>query len=132
MPDDFDHLIKTLQHVKALRTLPTLTPPSPRPRRHVRARLLVPLRDRPRARLPSLAHVLERPGHVRWAMVCDQCGILWTGRVHKIVLPSPLQRTLTVLRVPCPVCWALAWAEADQATRAAWTRVPSWLRPTAR
>jgi len=132
MPDDFDHLIATLQRRGIVRTLRPLDP-SPRPRRRkIRPRAFVPIPDPPRARLPSLEHALRRPRQRRWAMACDLCGVVWVGRVMDTTLPASALATLAVIRVPCPVCWALAWAEADQATRAAWTRVPAWLRPRAR
>ena len=89
--------------------------------------------DPPRMHPPSLEHALRRSGQTRWSYHCTTCGVRWIGRVHHTrTKPAAVLATLAVIRVPCPVCWALAWASGDQATRAAWTRVPAWLRPRTR
>src|SRR5215467_2143911 len=120
MPNDFDHLIGTLKRLKIVRSLPTLAP-QPRPRHPIRPRLQASVVDRPRVRLPSLAHALRRRNQRRWTYRCEVCGVSWIGRVLDTKnVPAPALATLAVLRVPCPVCWALAWASGDQATRAAW------------
>ena len=132
MPNDFDRLIGTLKRLKVVGTLKTLAP-VPRPRRYIRPRLEGSVVDRPRVRLPSLEHALRRRNQARWTYRCEVCGVTWIGRVLDTKdVPASVLATLAVIRVPCPVCWALAWASGDQATRAAWSRVPAWLRPRAR
>jgi len=132
MANDFDRLIGTLKRLKIVGTLPALAP-TPRPRRRIRPRLQGSLVDRPRVPPPSLEHALRRRNQVRWHSRCESCGVTWIGRVLDTKdVPAPVLATLAVLRVPCPVCWALAWASGDQATRAAWSRVPAWLRPRTR
>jgi len=79
---------------------------------------------------PTLADALApRGGAVRWSGSCRRCGVAWRGVVRDAGHPSAVLATLAVLRVPCPVCWALAWPALDQATRAGWSAVPSWLTP---
>jgi len=132
MPTDFDRLIGTLKRLKIVRSLPALAP-RPRPRRRIRPRLHGSVVDRPRVSPPSLEHALRQRNQARWHYRCEVCGITWVGRVLDTKdVPSSVLATLAVLRVPCPVCWALAWASGDQATRAAWSRVPAWLRPRMR
>jgi len=133
MADDFDHLIRTLRRLDIVGTLASFTP-SPRPRRKLRSRSAVRIPDRPRAPvLPTLEHALRRRGQVRWFYHCTRCGVQWTGRIRQTKQhTASTLATLAVIRVPCPVCWALAWSEGDQATRDAWTAVPAWLRPRAR
>src|SRR5262245_15133104 len=133
MPNDaFTRLISTLKRHKLVHSLPTLAPLPPR-RRAVRPRLHVTVEDRPRINPPSLEHALRQPNQLRWHYRCHTCGVVWEGRVLDTEdAPASHLATLAVLRVPCPVCWALAWASGDQATRKAWARVPAWLRPRAR
>jgi hypothetical protein len=125
---DFRRLISTLKRLEIVRTLPTFTP-SPRPRRRLRPRSLVPVRDRPRARLPVLEHALREPQAVRWRARCARCGVSWRGAVLDTTQPAAVLATLAVMRVPCPVCWARTWASTDQATRDAWAAVDSWIVP---
>jgi hypothetical protein len=115
-------LVRTLKRFKLLRM------PDKRRGRYV-PRALAPIPDVPRVPVPFLADALRSPGQVRWLATCATCGVKWTGVVRDVQQPTAVLATLAVLRVPCPVCWALAWVEADQATRAAWSAVPSWLTP---
>lgn len=130
--DGFRQLVSTLRRHKLLRTNVTIQPlPLPHRRRPV-ARLRgvrATVHDRPRAQLPVLTHALRGRQQVRWYARCRRCGVAWSGRVLDVTQPASVLATLAVMRVPCPVCWAQAWASGDQATRAAWALVPSWITP---
>jgi hypothetical protein len=125
MADHFRRMIRTLRRLQIVKTLPSF---GPQPVRRPRYRPTVAA-DQPRTQLPVLEHALRRPGEVRWLGHCDACGVWWVGHVRDVTQPAAVLATLAVMRVPCPVCWARAWASADQATREAWSLVPSWLTP---
>ena len=81
-------------------------------------------------KVPTLTAALQpRGGAVRWSGSCRRCGVVWRGVARNAGHPAAVAATLSILRVPCPVCWALAWPALDQATRDAWSAVPSWLWP---
>jgi hypothetical protein len=103
-----------------------------------RPRPQLPAREHPRhvatlpVRMPakSLAAALRpRGGAVRWETACRRCGVRWRGVVQDVGHEANVLATLAVLRVPCPVCWALAWRGLDHATRDAWAAVDSWIVP---
>ena len=128
MPDDFHRLIGTLRRLKVVGKFPTVHLPrvlrrQPRGRAPVAA---VP--DPPRVLAPSLEHALRQP-RIAWLARCPRCGVHWRGTIRDHGQDAAVLATLAVLRVPCPVCWALAWSSADQATRAAWSAVPSCIWP---
>jgi hypothetical protein len=134
MPDDdgFRDLVRTLKRLKVVKSLPTIIADPElrtRPPRPPRPPQLASVADRPRARLPSLEHVLRRSKAIRWYSRCRRCGVSWVGRVLDTTQPAAVLATLAVMRVPCPVCWARAWASTDQATRESWAVVPSWIVP---
>lgn len=111
-----------------VRPKPTPTP-KPKPVRRRRPRLHRPKGFRGVVIVRAPHPKPKRPGHHwprarLWQARCTGCGIAWTTTLDPST-PACVRAALAVIRVPCPVCWALRYRSAAASERSALAGVPA-------